>query len=263
MKKLFLFVAAGVAVVFICRSACLLKGENKMSDLAQTDPEFAALWENFAGKDVKNYGKLDAKTRYLSVLAAHVAAAPSPDAYKIILSEALDNGVSPIEAKETVYQTIPYAGFAKAYDFMVATNEVFAKKGIKLPLAGQSTTTEENRLQKGLSVQKEIFGTEHIENMRANAPAELKHIQDYLSANCFGDYYTRGGLDLETRELLTFVTLAALGGADPQLKAHAQGNVNIGNDRQKLLDVVTRLLPYIGYPRTLNAIAAINSVSTN
>lgn len=97
--------------------------------------------------------------------------------------------------------------------------------------------------------------------MRAGAPAELKHIQDYLSANCFGDYYTRGGLDLKTRELLTFVVLVSMGGADAQAKAHADGNINIGNGRETLLDAVTQLLPYIGYPRSLNAISAINSAS--
>ena len=97
--------------------------------------------------------------------------------------------------------------------------------------------------------------------MRASAPAELKHIQDYLSANCFGDYYTRGGLNLKTRELLTFATLISLGGVDSQVRSHLQGNLNMGNGRQVLLDTVTVLLPYIGYPRSLNAIAAVNEIA--
>lgn len=97
--------------------------------------------------------------------------------------------------------------------------------------------------------------------MRASAPAELKHIQDYLSANCFGDYYTRGGLNLKTRELLTFATLISLGGVDSQVRSHVQGNLNMGNGRQVLLDTVTVLLPYIGYPRSLNAIAAVNEIA--
>ena len=97
--------------------------------------------------------------------------------------------------------------------------------------------------------------------MRATAPQELKHIQDYLSANCFGDYYTRGGLNLKTRELLTFATLISLGGVDSQVRSHVQGNLNMGNGRQVLLDTVTVLLPYIGYPRSLNAIAAVNEIA--
>ena len=97
--------------------------------------------------------------------------------------------------------------------------------------------------------------------MRESAPAELKHIQDYLSANCFGDYYTRNGLDIKTRELLTFAVLVSMGGAEPQARAHVQANLNVGNSRENLIDTVTQLLPFIGYPRSLNAINVINEVT--
>jgi 4-carboxymuconolactone decarboxylase len=86
------------------------------------------------------------------------------------------------------------------------------------------------------------------------------HIQDFLAANCFGDYYTRNGLDLKTRELLTFAMLISLGGCEPQVKGHVTGNLNVGNDRARLVDVVTQLLPFIGYPRTLNALRVIDEV---
>ena len=96
--------------------------------------------------------------------------------------------------------------------------------------------------------------------MYANAPADLAHIQRYLSGNCFGDHLTRTGLDLATRELITFSFLISLGGCDPQVKGHVRGNLNVGNDRARLIEVVTQLLPFIGYPRSLNAINAINEV---
>jgi 4-carboxymuconolactone decarboxylase len=75
---------------------------------------------------------------------------------------------------------------------------------------------------------------------------------------CFGDYYTRYGLDLSTRELLTFAILASLGGCEPQLAGHVAGNLAVGNDRQILISTITQLLPFIGYQRTLNAIRVIN-----
>lgn len=62
------------------------------------------------------------------------------------------------------------------------------------------------------------------------------------------------------REMLTFAILVSMGGCESQVKGHIQGNVNVGNDKETLLDVVTQLLPYIGYPRTLNAIACLNEV---
>ena len=83
------------------------------------------------------------------------------------------------------------------------------------------------------------------------------HINRWLAANCFGDYYTRTGLTLKQRELITFCLLSAQGGCDPQLTTHARANMNLGQDKDFLLKVVSQCLPYIGYPRSLNAIACV------
>jgi len=171
----------------------------------------------------------------------------------------LNVGVTPVEVKEIVYQSVPYVGIAKAFDFIHATNEILENRGVKLPLEGQSTTSPETRYEKGLELQKAIFG-EMIDKMLQEAPANQLHIQRYLSANCFGDYYTRKGLDIKTRELLTFAMILSLGGCEPQLKGHIQGNLNVGNDKALLLSTVTQLLPYVGYPRTLNAIRCLNEI---
>ena len=55
--------------------------------------------------------------------------------------------------------------------------------------------------------------------------------------------------------------LLALRGCEPQLKGHIQGNLNLGNDRSTLLGVITQLLPYLGYPRTLNAMRCLDEVA--
>ena len=52
--------------------------------------------------------------------------------------------------------------------------------------------------------------------------------------------------------------LAALGGCEPQLAGHVAANAKVGNDRRVLTSAITQLLPFIGYPRTLNAIKVIN-----
>lgn len=97
--------------------------------------------------------------------------------------------------------------------------------------------------------------------MRASASEDTKHIQDILSAYCFGDFYTRCGIAIKDRELLTFCILCALGGCEPQLKGHINGNLAVGNGRDVLLDALTVCLPYIGFPRTLNALSAINELA--
>jgi 4-carboxymuconolactone decarboxylase len=96
------------------------------------------------------------------------------------------------------------------------------------------------------------------DKMHEDSLADQLHIQQYLSANCFGDYVSRTGLGIKTRDLLTFFMLLSLGGCEPQLKGHIKGNVNVGNDKQLLLSAVAQLLPCVGYPRALNAIRCIN-----
>lgn len=229
-----------------------------MPALQTTDPEFSALWENFISKDILPKNVLGKEMRYRIILASNIAT-QAFGLYENMLNEALDNGVSPVEAKEIVYHAVPYVGYAKAFDFILVTNEILTERGVKLPLAGQSTTSAELRFNKGLAVQTGIFGAAISDGFKAT-PRDEMHVREFLAANCFGDYYTRNGLDVKTRELLTFVMLVSTGGADAQAKAHVQGNLNVGNGRDVLLSAVTQILPYIGYPRTLNGLAAIDAV---
>jgi 4-carboxymuconolactone decarboxylase len=119
------------------------------------------------------------------------------------------------------------------------------------PLPGQSSTAPENRADKGLAVEKQIVGSDIVEDLNASAPEDQLHIQRFLSANYFADHYTRNGIDVPTRELLTFSMLVSLGGFEAQVKGHVAANRNVGSDRGRLIDVLTQLLPFIGYPRTL------------
>lgn len=222
-------------------------------DLYRTDPEFAERFEHFAFDEVINEEnqQLEPSTRYMAILATLIGCG-SVEAYKEMLPKALENGITPIVAKEIVYQATDYLGYGRMLSFLNVTNEIFAEKGIRLPLDGQATTNLDNRLEKGIKAQAQIFGEQMKEAWKAG------HINRWLAANCFGDYYTRKGLTLAERELITFCFLMAQGGCEPQLIAHSKGNMNMGNDRDFLIKVVSQCLPYIGYPRSLNAISCIN-----
>ena len=233
---------------------------NHLSTLKLTDPELIELFDNWAFDEVLKDAVLDTRTRLMMQLAAMIACQAVSE-YRIMLGAALHVGVTPVEAKEIVYQAVPYVGMAKVFDFLHVTNDVLRDQGVELPLQGQSTTNLDTRAEKGLAIQKQIFG-DRIDQMYAQSPPDELHIQKHLSANCFGDYYTRTGLDVKTRELLTFSMLASLGGCEPQLLGHVTGNLAVGNDRRVLLGTITQLLPFIGYPRTLNAIRVINEGTT-
>ncbi len=225
-------------------------------DLHTTDPEFMERFEYFAQEEVvhEKGQELPEETRYMAVLAT-LLGCQGVDAFKEILPRALDAGLTPVMVKEVVYQAVDYLGYGRVLPFLHVVNEVLEERGISLPLSGQSTTTLEDRLEKGVEAQAEIFG-EHMKEAWKDG-----HIRRWLAANCFGDYYTRKGLDLAQREMITFCFLSAQGGCEPQLTAHAKGNMNVGNNKEFLLKVVSQCLPYIGYPRSLNAIACVNKAA--
>lgn len=233
-------------------------GETRPMD--ETNPEYVEIFLNFAFDEVYDHSNYDKKLRWMIILASMIAQ-NTRDRYKVFLAAGLNIGITPEEIMEIVYQAVPYCGIARVFDIIYDTNQVLEANGVKLPVKGIINVTRDNRFEKGLVAQREIFGSETIDAMRKNAPENEKHIQDYLSANCFGDYYTRGYLDLKTREVLTFAMLISLGGCEPQVKGHIQGNLNVGNDKEFLIETVTQLLPYIGYPRSLNALRCIDEVT--
>lgn len=224
--------------------------------LYETDPEFMERFDHFALDEVVNEPgqELEDTTRYLAILAA-LTGCQGVDTFKEVLPKALDAGLSPVMVKEMVYQAVDYLGMGRVLPFLRAVNEILTDRGVKLPLPGQATTTMEDRLEKGVDAQAEIFGEQMREAWKGG------HINRWLADNCFGDYYTRIGLDLKQREMITFCFLAAQGGCEPQLTSHAKGNMNLGNDQAFLMKVVSQCLPYIGYPRSLNAVSCINKAA--
>mgnify|MGYP005761877263 FL=1 len=227
-----------------------------MKDVRETDPEFVERFEHFALDEVVNEPgqQLDEVTRHMAILAT-LLGCQGTEAFRRELPQALDAGVTPVMAKEVVYQAVDYLGIGRVLPFLDITNEVLKAQGVALPLEGQATTTMEDRLEKGAQTQADIFGPQMLEAWKTG------HINRWLAANCFGDYYTRTGLTLAQREMITFCYLAAQGGCEPQLTAHAKGNMNLGNNKAFLIRVISQCLPYIGYPRSLNAVACVNKAA--
>lgn len=221
-------------------------------DIRKTDPEYAEILERFMRDEAVNGDevRLPARPHYLAVLAALMGCGGT-EVYRELLPEALERGLSPVAVKEVIYQATDYLGYGRVLPFLRVTNEVLTAGGVSLPLAGQATVTQENRLEQGVQAQAEIFGE------RIRQAWQTGTVNRWLAENCFGDYYTRRGLSLPERELITFCFLAAQGGCEPQLTAHAKGNMAIGNDAEFLTRVVLNCLPYIGYPRSLNALACV------
>ncbi len=227
---------------------------NFSQDQKKYDPEFTGFFDAFAFHEVPAANDIGPRTRYMIILAA-LLGAQGKEEFRVILPAALDNGVTPVEAKEIIYQATAYLGIAKTLPFLDIANNVMLARGISLPLEMQGTTTPQDRRECGTKTQVELFGP------RMEDFWQKSDINRFLAGNCFGDYYTRKGLDLRERELMTFCYLAAHGGCDPQLEAHAAVNISQENSPEFLIDAVSQMVPYIGYPRSLNAIAAVNKAA--
>ena len=232
-----------------------------MKNFKQTDPEFAERFEHFALEEVvKEPGQqLDETTRHMAILAT-LLGCQGTETFQWELPRALDAGITPVMVKEIVYQATAYLGIGRVYPFFRITNQVLEAEKVALPLEEQGTTGIEDRVEKGEQAQVDIFG-EGMKGFAASGPEESRHINRWLSGNCFGDYYTRTGLNYQQREMITFCFLAAQGGCEPQLVSHAAGNMKVGNDKAFLIKIISQCLPYIGYPRSLNALRCVNEAA--
>jgi 4-carboxymuconolactone decarboxylase len=207
--------------------------------------------------EVFHTGDLDEQTRELIavVILASMQMLPQLKAHT---AAALNVGVTPIELREAVYQCAPFIGFPATLNAVATINDVFSARGIDLPLPSQRTVDDEERHDAGQAIQQPIYGDE-IRTSLSSPPNGLgDDLARYLTELCFGDFYTRTGLDLARRELLVLCVLAALGGTDAQLRSHAVGNTNVGNDKTRQVTALIHCFPYIGFPRALNAIRIVN-----
>ena len=231
---------------------------NKIFDSAKDDPELFAVMKKYIYGDLSRQIKLTDTERQLITIVVLTA----NQNYKFLkrsVEGSLALNVKPIEIREALYHVAPYIGFPKVFEALDVANEVFKDKGIKLPLENQGTTTDSDRFEKGLAFQVNAYG-ERINKMRASTPDYQKHLQDNLSAFCFGDTYTRGTLNYKTREMLTMAVIGTLGTAEAQYKSHVIGTLDAGASQEEVIGVITTMNPYIGFPRTLNALRIANEV---
>lgn len=231
---------------------------NQKTGLEKTDPELDSMMKKNIYGDIAGQARISRRDQHIVTLAV-LTTYQSEELLRQHVRGALSDGVTPLEIRETEYHLAPYIGFAKVTEAMKTVNKVFQQQGIALPLPAQGTTTDADRFEKGLAFQVKTYG-DRIQKMREAAPANQKHLQDDLSAFCFGDIYTRGTLDLKTREMITIAAIGALGTGDAQFKSHVRGTLAAGASADEVIGVITVMNPYIGFPRTLNCLRIANEV---
>ena len=224
-----------------------------------TDPEFMEILQRNIFGEVFYTGNLTEKDRELITIVALSTLQTLPQ-LKAHVNAALNVGNSPLEIREAIYQCAPYIGFPRTLNAIGVFNEVAKERGIKLPLDNASTTTDENRYEKGWEIQNQLYGDEVKKAMASLPDIYANVVPDTLTTFCFGDFYTRNGLSIKQRELLSLVILTALG-AEKQLSAHVVGALKAGNDKETLLAAMVQAIPYIGLANAMTTINLIKETS--
>lgn len=108
------------------------------------------------------------------------------------------------------------------------------------------------RLARGKKKLREIHGPGGeavVDALAAIAPDLARYIVEFA----FGDIYSRGGLTLKERQIATVAALVAVGHAQPQLRSHIHGALNVGCSRKEVLEIIIQMAVYAGFPAAANA----------
>ncbi len=216
------------------------------------DPEMMSVLQKYIFGEVFIIGKLDNKTREMLTVTTLTAQQTLPQ-LKAHINALLNTGATPNDVREVIYQCAPFIGFPKTLNAISVMNEVFVERKIPLPLENASTTNENNRYKEGLKIQKPLYGDE-IKNSLEGLPNNVgDKVARLLSEVCFGDFYTRKGLDLKTRELLVLAILIT-DGSENTLKSHIKGNLKAGNTKEDIVSAIIQCMPYVGFSKTFKAL---------
>lgn len=220
-----------------------------------TDPEMMDILQKFIFGEVFQTGNLTLQQREM-ITCITLATMQTLPQLKAHAGAALNVGVKPEELREVIYLTAPFIGFPKMLNAIATVNEVFKERGINLPLEPQGTVTEANRHETGKAIQDKLYPG-GISSVMEGIPGNMgKNVEQFLTDYFFGEIYSRGALDLKTRELLGYCVLTALE-AESQLQSHYHGNINVGNTPETLTAAVIQCLPYIGFPAAIKALRII------
>ena len=122
--------------------------------------------------------------------------------------------------------------------------------------AGAALNVESDRHERGSAIQDMLYPG-GISGVMAGVPGGLgEDVEQFLTDYFFGEIYTRGAIDLQTRELLGYCILTAIG-AESQLRSHYHGCINAGNAPETVAAAVVQCLPYVGFPAGIKALGII------
>jgi 4-carboxymuconolactone decarboxylase len=110
----------------------------------------------------------------------------------------------------------------------------------------------DERYEAGLAIRKEVLGEAHVERSLAAVSDFARPVQEFVTRACWGDVWSRPGLDRRTRSLLNLVMLTALG-RNHELGVHVRGAITNGATEQEIQEALLQAAIYCGVPAALES----------
>lgn len=225
-----------------------------LSALDGIAPDLARLATSFVYGELYSRDGLTLPERQLITIAALAALGNARPQLKFHIAGALHVGCAPEAIVEALIHIAIYAGIPAALNALFAARDVFAQHGIDHQ--GSTVEPSPTRYADGWRALRHIdgeAGERVIASLREIAPDLGRFIVEFA----FGDIYTRPGLGLVQRELVTVAALVALGTATAQLKVHIAALINVGGSPAQAVETATHLAAYAGFPAAINAALCI------
>lgn len=226
--------------------------------MAGVAPDLAKLAIGFVYGDIYSRSGLNLQQRQLVTVAALATMGGLEPQLRFHIAGALNVGCPPRQLVELMIHLVIYSGFPSALNGTAALRQVFKENFIE-PEPSAAAESDPDTFSAGLAALQQIDG-EAGEKVISSLQAISPDLGRFIIEFAFGQVYTRGGLDLHQRELVTVASLAVMGSATPQLKIHSHGFLNVGGTQEQLIEIAIQIAAYAGFPRAINAALAIQDV---
>ncbi|MEU5823259.1 carboxymuconolactone decarboxylase family protein [Streptomyces sp. NPDC047803] len=231
--------------------------------LADIAPDMGRYIVEFGFGDIWTRPGLTRRERQLGTVAALAAMGNAAPQLRFHIGGALNVGCTREEIVEVLIHVSVYAGFPAALNGLTAAREVFESRPDEPALVPADTSGDQggDRLERGRQALADIdghAGQQVIDSLQDIAPDLARYVLEFS----FGDVYSRTGLDLKTRELVTVALCTALGTVGPQLRVHLHGLLNVGGTQEEAVEIITQMAGYAGFPAALNGLTAAREVFT-
>lgn len=230
-----------------------------VDSLKDVAPQMVTFLMEFAYGDVYSRPGLDRKSRQIATIAALTAMGNAKPQLKFHIGAAMNIGVTPQEIIDVMYVATVFAGFPCGLNGITAAREVFQAKGVSLSQAKAPAAKGETRRERGLEALNQTSkgaGDKVIKSLSDIAPDMGSFIIDFS----YGDIISRGILSPKHKEIAMIAVCVAKGTMEPQMKVHMHAGLNVVLTKQEIVELMTHMTIYAGFPAALNGLTAARQV---